>query len=159
VRLEQQRQSLLPRHPVLLATQREIEQLRLKRDELDQQYLQTYQAHLEKQQLAAHRKVQEIQELVSAQQKLVAEYSTHAQRLQTIEAELKHADAALADADAKLRDALLSADTGGPDVRLVQPARAPSRPIHPNPLRVLLMALGAGALAGVLIVTVQSILR
>ena len=159
VRFEQQRQTLLPRHPVLIATQREIGQLKLNRDALDQQYLQAYQAHLENQQLGAQRKLQEAEDLFNAQQKLVMEYSTQAQRLQTLEAQLKQADAALADADAKLRDALLSAQTGGPEVKLVQPARAPSRPIHPDRVRALLMALGVGALAGVLIVIVESTLR
>jgi uncharacterized protein involved in exopolysaccharide biosynthesis len=159
VRLEQQRQTLLPRHPVLIATQREIEQLKLKRDALDQQYLQAYQAHLEKQQLAAEKRLQEVQDLVSAQQKLVAEYSTHAQRREALETQLQQADAALADADAKLRDALLNADTAGPEVKLVQPARAPSQPIYPNRLLMLLMAPGVGALAGVLIVILESTLR
>ena len=114
---------------------------------------------LEKQQLAAEKRLQEVQDLVSAQQKLVAEYSTHAQRREALETQLQQADAALADADAKLRDALLNADTAGPEVKLVQPARAPSQPIYPNRLLMLLMAPGVGALAGVLIVILESTLR
>jgi uncharacterized protein involved in exopolysaccharide biosynthesis len=157
--LERQRQTMLPQHPTVVATENRIAQLKAKRDALDPKYLLVYHEHLDKQHVAAQSKVAEVEKLLAEQRKVAQDSTASAARLAELEAALKQADAALADADAKLLAAMLNADTVGADVKIAQPALPSRRPVHPDRARVLLLALGCGLLVGLAIITVRSVVR
>jgi uncharacterized protein involved in exopolysaccharide biosynthesis len=151
---ERQRQTMLPQHPTIVATQKRIEQLKADRDALAARYLKAYQDHVDSLHASAQKKAAEIQTLLAQQQAAVKDQGEQTRRLGELQAALRQADAALAEADARLRDAMLSADAVVAQVTIAQPAVAPRRPVRPDRVKALLVALGCGIFTGVVLVAV-----
>ena len=156
--LEKQRQAMLPQHPVVVGTQRKIDQLKTKLAELDKQYGSVYVTHVEQQRATAQKRVEELKQLAADQAVQAKDYTARAAKLAEMEAELKKADSLLAEADKKIRDATVGAAAGGssagPTVKIVIPAQPPSRPSRPDRNRTLLTAAAIGAAAGVLLAAI-----
>ncbi|MEA2736564.1 MAG: hypothetical protein QOE14_3015 [Humisphaera sp.] len=147
--LEKQRQSMLPQHPVLVATKRKVDQLKAKLDELDTQYAGIYAAHLEQQRTTAQKRVEELKQLVGEQSETAKGFTARAAKLAEMDAELKKVDAAIAEVDQKIREVTVGAGaSAAPTVKVVVSAQPPRRPSRPDRNRTMLTAAAIGLIAG-----------
>jgi uncharacterized protein involved in exopolysaccharide biosynthesis len=150
--LEKQKQSMLPQHPVVLATQRKIDSLKARLAELDKEYGGVYLAHLEQQRATAQKRVDELKRLVDEQASQAKDYSARAARVAEAETELKKVDAAMAAVDGKIRDATVSSGASAvPMVKIVVPAQPPTRASRPDAAATVMTAAAAGLVAGLLL--------
>lgn len=146
--LQKQKETLLPQHPALVATQKKIDQARQKLDSLNEQYAQVYRTYVQRQHLTTQKKAEELSALVAAQEKEATGHLANLAKHAELEAQLKSADAALAEAEKKLGDATSSQQGMDAAMRVVQPPRAPERPSSPNARRVMLLASAIGIIVG-----------
>ena len=148
--LERQRQAMLPQHPVVIATQQKIEQLRAKLAELDAQYAGVYAAHLEQQHATARKRVEQIKQLVAEQSAQAKEFTARAARLAETEGGLKKIEASIAAVDQKIRDVTLGPGAPvAPTVKVVAPAQPPRHARHPPRDRTVGIAAAVGLIAGI----------
>jgi uncharacterized protein involved in exopolysaccharide biosynthesis len=152
---EKQRQSMLPQHPVVIATQRKIDQLKAKRAELDKQYAGVYEAHLEQQRATAQTRVDELKALVAKETAQAKDFVARGAKLAEVEAELKKVDAAIADVDRKIRDVTVtSGAAAAPVVKMIAPAQPPARPSRPDRDLTLATAAAIGLVVGLALAAV-----
>ncbi len=153
--LEKQRQTMLPQHPVVIATQRKIEKAQLGLEDLDKQYAGVYAAHLEQQRATAQKRVEELKQLVASQSEQAKAAVARTAKLAEMDAEIKKVDAAIAEVDKKIRDATLSTGaTAAPTVKVIDPAKAPSRPTRPDRNRTILSGAVIGFVAGLFLAAI-----
>jgi uncharacterized protein involved in exopolysaccharide biosynthesis len=152
---EKQRQTMLAEHPVVIATQRKIEQAKSKLGELEKQYAVVYAEHVEQQRSIAQQRVDELKQRIGQQSEQAKDGVAAAAKVAEMEAELKKIDAATAEVDAKIRDATLtSGASAAPTVKVVVPAEAPRRATRPDRDRTLLAGVAIGLLAGLALAAV-----
>ena len=157
---EKQKQAMLAEHPVVIATQRKIEQAKGKLEELDKQYATAYAAHAEQQRSTAQQRVEELKQRIGQQSAQAKDAVAAAAKVAEMEAELKRIDAATAAVDAKIRDATLTAGaSAAPVVKLVVPAEAPRRATRPDRDRTILNGAALGLLAGLALAAVVPMRR
>ena len=153
--LEKQRQTMLPQHPVVIATQRKIEKTQLGLEDLDKQYAGVYAAHLEQQRATAQKRVEEMKQLVGSQSEQAKEAVARNTKQAEMDAEMKKVDAAIAEVDKKIRDATLSTGaTAAPTVKVIDPAKAPTRPARPNRDRTIFSGAVIGFVAGLVLAAI-----
>ena len=148
--LEKQRKTMLPEHPVVIATQRKLEQAKTRLADLDKQYATVYTAHLEQQQTTAQKRVDEVKQLLAAQSGQAKDLVARGEKIAEIEAAMKKIDVAIAEIDKKIRDVTLStgAAAAAPTVKIIAPAQAPSRAAHPDRDRTIAGGAIIGLVAG-----------
>jgi uncharacterized protein involved in exopolysaccharide biosynthesis len=153
--LERQKQSMLPQHPVVLATQRKLDGLNAKLAELDKQYAGVYLAHLEQQRATAQNRVDGLKRLVDEQSSQAKAFAARAAKVAEAEAELTKADAAIAEVDQRIRDATVSSGaSAAPTVRIVVPAQPPTRASKPDAMQTLMTFGLAGIVSGLLLAAI-----
>jgi len=147
--LEKQRQTMLPEHPVVVATKRKHEQLQTKLMELDKEYPTVYTAYLEQQRSTAQKRVDEVKQLIAGQSAQAKDAVARAAKLAEMDAEMKKTDASIAEVDKKIREVTLkSGAVAAPTVKVVVPAQAPSRATRPDRDRTILTGAMIGFVAG-----------
>jgi uncharacterized protein involved in exopolysaccharide biosynthesis len=145
--LETQKQTLLPQHPLLVQTQRKIDQVKTREAAIEAEYPQAYQAYCQKQLTAAQTKVNELQGLLDQHAQRTQHSTGSAEKIAQLGADVKKADEALAAADKAIREATLSTDNTM-HIRMIQPPTAPEHPSSPRKGAVLMVAAAVGLLAG-----------
>jgi uncharacterized protein involved in exopolysaccharide biosynthesis len=146
--LEKQRKSMLPEHPVVIATQRKIEQARTTLADLDKKYAGVYADYQEQQRATAQKRVDELKQLIAAQSTRAKVVVDRAAKAAQAEAQLKKFDAATAEVDKKIRDVTLtSGAAAAPSVKVIVPAQPPARPTSPKRDRII----GSGAILGLVV--------
>ena len=153
--LEKQRKTMLPEHPVVIATQRKIDNAKTRLGEIDKQYAGVYIAYLEQQRATAQKRVEETKQLLSAQSGQAKDVVDRAAKTAELEAEMKKIDAAIAEVDKKIRDVTVSSGgAAAPTVKVILTAQPPSRPTYPDRDRTIASGAVIGLIVGLLLAAI-----
>ena len=153
--LEKQRKSMLPEHPVVIATQRKIEQAKTTLADLDKKYAGVYADYQEQQRATAQKRVDELKQLIAAQSGQAKDAVARTAKLAETEAAMKKLDAAIAEVDEKIRDVTLTTGaTAAPTVKVIVSAQPPTRPTSPKRDRIIASGAIIGLVAGLALAAV-----
>jgi len=153
--LVKQKETMLPQNPVLLATQKKVDELKTQLAAQERRCVEVYRTALEQQWQTAAHKVEDLADLVREQNALVASISVKSSKYAELAAGLKSTQDELASIDERLKVSQLITAVRGASLRLEQPAVAPARPSWPVRTRVMSIALGIGLLLGCLAAIVR----
>jgi hypothetical protein len=148
--LEQQKQTMLPQNPARLATARKVEEIQLRLDAEQKRYIEVYRTYLEQQWQTALHKQEELQRLIDQQKTQSAGGQASSNKIFQLRAAYKQAQDALDAVDAQISNISLRTVTGLSNVRLEQPASPAAKPTWPIRTKVMLLALSAGLVVGLL---------
>jgi capsular exopolysaccharide synthesis family protein len=135
-------------HPNLRMNERAIAQLRQKLEDLNRQYAQAYVAAAKQNWDVAAQKEKEVFKLFEEQQKEALALNSQSARYGKLESELKRMERMSEILDNRIKELKVTEDTGAMKIHTLEVAKAEEKPVRPQKVRMLGIALVLGLMLG-----------
>jgi capsular exopolysaccharide synthesis family protein len=158
VRLGTARGQLGSEHPTVRTTQNYIDQLRQKIAQRQQEFTAMYLLGVENDAATARQREQALQTSFLEQRKQALDLNSKASDYAVLEAEVQQATKLCENLQLRIKDLKVAANTGGMNIEILEPAIVSDRPTKPRRSLVLMGALVAGGMLGLVTALVRSAL-
>lgn len=137
-----------PNHPSMQLSKETVGTLETRIAEKQDRFAKAYLASLEQQCRAARKAEEEIATLFGDQQKQAFDLNDKSAEQTRVKSELARIEKLCDTLDSRIKELRVSEETGGLEIRVIEPAQADASPSSPRPVKVAGMALAMGLMLG-----------